>query len=348
MRSLAQQARQITRLSPLDARGYSLMANIKMAMGEKEQAHKLFKKALGIAPTERTALAHMLTRAIRRGEVDEAIRYLDLLLRRWPEVFEKTAPLLSALAKDSSGSILLTARLKQDPPWRSAAISHLLKTPWGRSLIQKLLTQEHAQGKPRNLYEISRLTRAFLSAGDVLTAYRSFVLTLDKDERKQLGYVFDPQFRLKPHGRPFTWYAGKAAYVEIIYPWYGGTRKGGLLIQFRDAPTKLGNISQILALLPGEYTLSARFTARSLSVPKGLYWDIVCYKNGGRRARLSIPEGVYREKQLSQRFSIPSGCRKQLLVLKTGLQAPSWRARYQGDVIFHEISVKRLDQEGVQ
>lgn len=332
------------RLSPSDARGYSLLANIKLAQGKKEDADRLFEKALKTAPTERSALAHVLESAMQAGDVDRALDVLDVLLRRWPDVFPKVAPLLDILARDPAGSVLLASRLKTKPPWRSLVIFRLLKEGAGRALVQKLLVQARASGQAVNHSEIAALIRAYLSSGDILTAYRSFVLTLSATERQQLGYVFDPDFRLKSGSRPFVWHIGKTADVEISYPWYGGGGKGGLSIQFRDAPTRLGNITQILALPPGNYTLNIKVTARSLAAPKGLFWDLVCAGKGGRRIRVSIPDGVYKEKTLSGAFTIPQECASQKLVLNTGVRTASWSARYQGEAIFHEVAVERREQ----
>ena len=336
------QADTIIRLSPFEARGYSLKAKILLAQGKHEEAGKLYEKALEVAPTERSALAYVIEKAVRSGDLNRALNALDILLRRWPDTFAKVAPLLDGLASDPAGAVLLIKLLQHNPPWRWRAIQYLLKKSNGRILVQRLLLNERAQGKSLNASERSALIRAWFYAGDILTAYRNFVLTLNKNERKELGYVFDPNFKLKSDGRPFSWQIGSTSYVEIAYPWFGGGNKSGVAIQFRDAPVRLGNILQKLALLPGRYILKTRVSARSLRAPKGIYWNLYCHGKGGYRVRLPVPEGTYREKQLSTQFDIPPGCKFQTLVLRTDLKAPSWRMRYQGEVIFHEVAIEQL------
>ena len=342
LRRLSRQADAIMRLSPSEARGYSLKAKVLLAQGKGEEADRLFERALEAAPTERSALAHVLKKSILSGDLDKALDALDILLRRWPDTFDKVAPLLDALAADPSGAVLLGKLLQDDLPWRGRAVGRLLKKPAGRVLVQQLLLNEHGQGKKLDASERAALIQAWLNAGDILTAYRIFVLTLTNEERKELGYVFDPNFRLKPDIRSFSWIIRKASHVEIVYPWFGGGDKSGLSIQFRDAPVRLGNIEQKLALPPAKYLLKVRVTARSLALPKGLFWDLVCHGKGGRRARIAIPEGVYKAKRLVTKFDIPPGCKLQTLVLRTDLMTPSWRARYQGEVIFHEVAIERV------
>ena len=340
---LAQEAQEIIRLSPADARGYSLLGNIRLAQGDADRALQLYRQALAVAPTERNALFHVLDHDLRSANRQAAMDHLDILLRRWPKTFPKVEAAILGFAHDRAGAALLVTRLRQHPPWRNKAISALVKDAQGRFLVQNLLLKEAASDAGANAYDISRLTRAFLKAHDVPSAYRTFLFTLPHAQRRYAEYVFDPQFALKPLNRPFGWQIAKAAYVETAYPWFGAGKhdKGGLSIQFRDAPVRLGNISQRLALPPGKFYLKTRVSARSLAAPKGLYWQLVCFGKGGERVRLSIPDGLYRERSLKAPFTIPQDCPSQLLVLRTGVRTPSWRARYQGEVIFHEVSIKK-------
>lgn len=328
-------------LSPADARVYSLLANIKLAQKEPEEAAALFKKALRQAPTERSALLNMIRMAARQGDLKTVVEKLDILLRRWPGEFERVKKLLLAMTGSASGRILLQDKLLEHPPWRAKAFTFLLETPSGRDLVRDVIFQEKRKGGKVNLHEITPLLHAYLRAGNVLTSYRSFVFTLDDAERQAMGYVFDPEFRLKPDHRPFAWRIRPGGDVEVDYPWYGSDGKGGLSIQFTDAPARLGNIYQYLALLPGRYHLTVRASANSLVAPKGIYWDMSCLNKSAHILNLPIKDGSYRNKIFSASFTIPPGCPAQILVLGTRLRTPSWRARYRGSIIFHEVRATR-------
>ena len=328
-------------LSPGDARGYSLLGQVHKLNGNNSQANRLFRTALRAAPTEINALLNRLQFSAAEGALDETMTRLDVILRRWPKYFENVTPALDALAADRSGATLLRQKLSTQPPWRWHVLLHLLKSKHGLQLVRALLSNEAANGGPVNVDEIAEVIIGLVKRKSYFGAYRTFLLTLTPQEKKALGFVFNDKFRLKSDYRLFNWRVIQTPGADISLPYQAGSQNGGgLAVRFRGTPAKLGNVFQTLSLPAGTFKFSGFATARGLSAPKGLFWEVVCYVSGEQIAAFYIEAGTYQSRGFAQEFKVPEkNCPLQLLRLRTGVVTATWRARYQGTVIVHQVNV---------
>jgi hypothetical protein len=115
-------------------------------------------------------------------------------------------------------------------------------------------------------------------------------------------------------------------------------------LRFLNAPLKEIGLAQMLLLPPGTYQLSTNISGRSLKLPKGLFWTVTCSDGGSLElAHLELPEGSFEQRKLSAEVNVPaSGCGLQVLKLGTALIAESWRFRYQGELILHEVRIEKV------
>ena len=329
------------RFSPAEARLYSLKAKVKYLQGDHVAAERYFREALHYAPTERSALLYMIDVSLRRADFRQAVKYLDLLLRRWPSMMDEVTPILPVLTENEAASVQLLRYMHNKPPWRGAVFQKLLAFQSGQKLLRSLLLKERQEGQHPAESELAALVRKQLKQGDARGAHDLFLALLPDQARQYAGSViFDPQFQRKPSWMPFAWRKGQTSEAEIIIPWRGHKYDGGLFIRFNDMPAKLGNIYQTFVASPGNYQLKVRLTTRRLVLPKGLYWDVYCRQPKWHRlARISTPEGNHEDKTVSTSFKVPQGCSLLQLKLQTDLFAPSWHHRYRGEVIFKEVNV---------
>jgi tetratricopeptide (TPR) repeat protein len=330
------------RLAPQDARGYSVLGEIKQRQGYPDEAQKLYAEALAIAPTEIHALINRLNEAGRTGEFEVALEAMDIILRRWSRYAKDVLPAVDYFIGQPEGAVWFRSTLANEPPWRGTIISHLISSPAGIDFVQNLLLDEATKGKRQNQTELSRTITTLLRGGATDQAYRLFQLTLNDDERQVRGYVFDSNFTLTPSGKPFDWAIAKTTDADVEFAKLAlAEDEQGLRVSFRNSPAKLGSISQLLKLGPGQYRLLATATARNLDAPKGLKWMIVCQAPRAiSLTQLEVLEKTYRLKELSTDFTVPpEGCPFQLLVLRTGVKTSSWRARYNGTVTFKSIRI---------
>ena len=339
---LAKLAESGIRLAPRDARGYSVLGEIKQRQGYTDEAQKLYAEALAIAPAEIHALINRLNEAGRTGEFEVALEAMDVILRRWSQYAKDVLPAVDYFIGEPEGAVWFRSTLANKPPWRGTIISHLISSPAGIDFVRNLLLDEATKGKPRNQAELSRTIATLLRGEATDQAYRLFQLTLNDDERQVRGYVFNSAFTLTPSGKPFDWAIARTTDADVEFSNLAlAEDEQGLRVSFRNNPAKLVGISQLLKLGPGQYRILATATARNLDAPKGLKWMIACKAPSARSlTQLEVPEKTYRLKELSTDFTVPpEGCPLQLLALRTGETTSSWRMRYNGTVTFNSIRV---------
>ena len=138
------------RMAPRDARGYSLLGEIKQRQGHGDEAQKLFAAALAIAPTEIHALINRLNEAGRTGEFEVALQAVDVIFRRWPQYGKDVLPAVDYLISQPEGAQWLRSTLANEPPWRGTIISYLISRPAGIGFVQNLLVDEATKDKRQN------------------------------------------------------------------------------------------------------------------------------------------------------------------------------------------------------
>ena len=341
LKSLRREVDTLVRLSPRDARGYSLLAETARRSGREREAKLHYLTALMVAPTEINALLNRLRSSAIEGELEETVARLDVILRRWPRYFDNVKPALLALAANQKGSVLLRRKLAERPTWRWPALLYMMKSEEGARLTKHLLAQERANGQDVNVEEVAQTIQHLIDHKTYFEAYRLFLLTLTDAERERLSYVFNADFRLKPDRRLFNWQLKRQVDADVSLPYQPTDEgRGGLSVRFLGAPAKLGNVYQMLSLPKGLYRFSASVSGRNLKLPKGLFWEIYCSTSGEKLGTAPFEPGSYRNQAISESFSVPDqGCPLQTLRLRTGMQNTSWSARYHGTAIVHQVSV---------
>ncbi len=328
-------------LAPGDARGYSLLAELRDRQGRPEQTRALYARALALSHTEPRALFFTLSEAIADGRHVEAVGVIDILLRRWGDLRQDILPAIGPVIADPAGRRALLSALGGDPPWRTRVFDHLLTTPLGLEVAETLLLSDRGPDAPPSPSEVARAIAALVAAGAHEHAYRLFLLTLSPDERAVSGYVHDPAFTRPPGGRYFEWTLRPSSGVDVSI---AEPDPGGLTIRFLDSPARLGNLSQTLVLPPGRYRLQAKADARSLVAPRRVFWQLRCASGEPTPlATLELAAGSYSDRTFAEAVEVPAdGCGLQVLTLRTGATTDSWRERYRGSMRVASVSIVRM------
>jgi hypothetical protein len=323
----------------VDARLFGLMGEITGRLDGEESARPYFDHAFRLSKTELLTLHHMVVRSVQEVRPVDAIGYLDVLLRRWPDRFDQLVPILPALLSDPAGYQAVLARLGEAPPWRGAAIAALARQPETTSLSDRLIFELQGTENPPTPQEISTAIAAHIRDKRYDDAYRMFLFTLTPEEQQRNGYVFNGEFSYPSIRRPFDWQFQDQSGVEIAMP----ARDGGALVRFLDKPVKSISLQQYLHLPPGEYRLTLEASARNLSLPKNLFWSLRCADPNSELGRIDVPEGTYSQTRVETDFEVAAAdCPIQSLRLETGLIAESWRYRYAGSLTMHRIMIERI------
>lgn len=327
----------------LDARLVSLLGEITSRLSGPESARPYFDHAFRLSKTELLTLNQKIVQSAYDNQPVEALRYLDIVLRRWPDRFDQVAAIIPALLNTPEGYAAVLANLANEPPWRSGVITRLARQPETTPLAGRLLLDLQATASPPRSPELAASIGAYIRQQNYEDAYRLFLFTLSDEERKRNGYVFNGDFRHATTRRPFDWQSQAQSGVEIIMPSDRGGRADGAVVRFLEKPVKTISLSQYLHLPTGDYRLSLDASARSLSLPKELFWSLKCARPNRDIARMNIPEGSFTQSRIDQDFQIDAAaCPIQILRLETGLVAESWRHRYSGMLTMHKMQIERV------
>ncbi|MER9651763.1 hypothetical protein [Mesorhizobium sp. M0199] len=328
-----------------DARLYSLMGEIKYRQGEKDEAYKFFDQARSLSKTEIHALKRSISRAVETGDLSKAVGEIDILLRRWPDQFSAVAGALPAILADPGGYQAVLTAIAAEAPWRARLFASLSKTAEGLDFANRLLLDLPGSAAPPKSSELSAVISGYILQKKYAPAYRLFLFSLSDQERKLGGYIFNGTFEPVASGRPFDWQLRDQSGLEVTFATSQNAveGEGGATVRFLNTPVKGIALEQYVALPPGSYRISLTASARNLKLPRDVFWSIRCVEPAGEIARFNIPEGTYNRQKMSQDFSVgPAACPLQLLRLQTAAIAESWRFRYVGTLIMHQLSIERV------
>ncbi|RWI30333.1 MAG: hypothetical protein EOQ92_00100 [Mesorhizobium sp.] len=328
-----------------DARLYSLIGEIKYRKGEKDRAYEFFDQARKLSKTEIHALQRSIAHSIEIGDLPKAVREIDMLLRRWPDRFPAIAEGLPTILSSPDGYQAVLAAIKAAAPWRTNLFATLRRTPEGLDSANRLLLDLKGSDAPPRSNELSAVIGGYILQKEYESAYRLFLFSLTDEQRKLGGYIFNSTFEPVYSGKLFDWQLRDQSGLEVTFATSQGAieGEGGATVRFLNTPVKNAALQQYIQLPPGSYKVSLAASARSLKLPKELFWSIRCVGPAGEIARFNIPEGTYNRQALSLDFSVGSaGCPMQLLKLDTAAIAESWRFRYVGTLVMHKMSIERL------
>jgi hypothetical protein len=326
-----------------DARLHSVLGEVDLRERAEDVAFQHFHNARLLSKTEINALRRSVEREIRARNMKEAVRLLDVLLRRWPDRLGVVASVFPALLTDEAGFEAIESALRGDPPWRVGFFRRMSEEAAVLPLAENLLTELDDGDSSPTAGEINTIVSAYIREKQYSDAYRLFLMTLTESEQELAGYVYNGGFEASSTGKAFDWRVGKQSAAQISI---GGTAGMGLpatgaTLRFLNKPVKGILLSQYLQLAPGDYTLQVTASASSLEAPKGLRWAIRCVGRNGTVVEIPVEEGEYSNSQRSVNFLVQNeNCDLQTLSLESELIAESWRHRYTGLVTFTKVSVE--------
>ncbi|WP_187972749.1 tetratricopeptide repeat protein [Aquibium microcysteis] len=326
------------------ARLQSLKAEILLREGDRSGAADGFERALRLSRTESVALQRTIAWSIEAEEVVGALENIDVLLRRHPWKIRDLGSIFAAIVTTPEGYRELRRRLLVGPPWAAAVFRQIAADPPSLAAGASLLTDLHKEGAPVGDWGLSTIVQALIREGRPMEAYNLFLATQSAEEAALAGYVHDAGFQGTPSNKPFDWQIRSRSghtVERLPHPSFASA-KSGLLIQFNGTPVKDMQASQVLALPPGLYDLSATLTAANAKLPKGLYWSLRCLSSSREFARLSIAEGSYRDETVSAAFEVTAlDCPLQIVSIHTAVIAESWKDRYLGSVVVQRLQIRK-------
>jgi len=339
--ALAEDAQRGLWLAPVDARFRSLLGEVRQRQGDSATAQQLFITAQRVSPTELHALGQLILAAGNRGELAEAVRLLDVMLRRWPDELKNVEPALPALLASAEGQQAVLDVLQAAPPWRRPFLAALARSDATLAPASQLLLNLAGSANPPTAAEIGTVVTGFLRARRYDDAHRLFLLTLSEADFARTGLVHNGRFEAAASPSPFNWQFASTAAAEVRFD--GAPPYAGAGIRFLNKPARDIRLRQTILLGPGRYRLAADVSAVSLVIPRGLYWSVRCLEPSRELARLDVDPGTYRDRTIVTEFDVDD-CAAQSVDLRSGLVADSWVYRYSGRVTFHSLGIEKADR----
>jgi hypothetical protein len=339
--AIAEDAKRGWWFSPVDARFRSLLGEVRLREGDRAAAEQLFADAHRVSPTELHALRQLIVVAGDRGDVAEAVRLLDVMLRRWPNELKSIELALPSLLASPDGQQAVVDVLQSTPPWRTRFLAALARSDAGLPSASLLLLKLADSVAPPTSGEVSAVVNGFLRAKRYDDAHRLFLLTLSDADFGRTGLVHNGRFDAAASPSPFNWQFASTSAAEVRLD--GAPPYAGAGVRFLNKPARDIRLRQTVLLGPGRYRLAAETSAVSLVMPRGLYWSVRCLAPSREIARIDVDPGTYRDRQISTEFEVDD-CAAQSVELRSGLVADSWVYRYSGRVTFHSLGIERIDR----
>ena len=336
------------RLSPIEAKFYSLIGVIRFRLGEPAAAESAFDRALALEPTDRFGLRFKILFLVQRREFSDTAPLLETFARRWPEDWSDLDPALPSVLVDTEGLEAVSGRFVQDESLRKLLIGSLAKQEQTLSIAHSLLLDWHRLGVEGLDPLVNRITARLINAARVRDAWFLFRLTRDAGSGEQVGFVYNDEFEREPSGNVFDWQLRRQAGVDMRiverFPdrrGSGGRRKM-LAIRFLNSPIRFENVTQLVRLTPGTWEISVRYSATDLRAPKPLKLAVQCSSDRTTLATLLFDQGDVEPVSISTGFTVPvSGCFEQRLVMRNDSLTESWQNRYEGTLYIDNIKIEQ-------
>ena len=336
--------------APIRARSWSLLAETEALAGAPERGRALAETALELKPTELLALIHRVRAQLGDGEGAEAVRTLNLALRRHGEQRRALLPLMAAALRTGEGLKAFAAHAADGADWVDPMLRLLPEAEDGVTLLYRTERALLAAGVARE-DALNGSMRALHAKERSDLAYRLFLASLDPEAKARSGYVHDAGFEVEPSGRMHDWVLSDTAGVAVSWSPAeddapaGGTAGEGwsdarVAIRFGARPVQRIGLEQVLSLPPGQYRFTTRFKARDLVAPKGVAWMLRC-GGAGTPFVLEIPGGTYDSEARSVEFTLPVACERSTLTLAPVEATRSFRHVYRGALDIHEARIER-------
>jgi len=338
--SARERARRALRSSPLNARALSLLGQIADRKGDQKSAEALMQIAVGRTWHDFDADRWLLNRETERGDYAHALPYADAMLRIESGLQSELFPVLASFTVDPRALGALTAFLATSPPWRSWFLSELSIRLANQTRLVQLYAALNDTGNPPTKDELRPYLNRLIKDGNFELAYQTWRATLSSQERADVTYPFNRDFRFPVDNLPFNWnFAG--ADVQVVSLADSG-KNPALRVEYSGArvDVAVANVKQLLLLPTGDYTYSGRVKTAELRTSRGLWWRISCADGPESAiANTELVSGTMPWTDFTLKFQVPAtGCAGQWLQLELPARVGS-ESKIEGEVWYQDLRI---------
>ncbi len=343
---LKELAIQGIKFDPIDARLFSLLGVAEERQNKIADAQRKYVHALKLLPTEIHALQRRFFFNLSTAKFVKAVSQADIILRRWPLKWGDVTPYMYELLRHKDAYDEALKLFSLSPIARYRLVDSLNKDVKSVAIARKLIRDWHAQGIDDLQLSINRISIRLIKFKEYLSAYRLFLLTLNSDQKLHSGYIFNGNFDLSPSGNIFDWQipnqAGMNAEIRKIRSGSNSAQKfeNVFVLRFLDSPVRFSKVLQRIILPPSKFTLKLSYSTQALKTNKPIKFQVECSNKNKPLASFSFEPGNNEKRQFEIKFEVPaSDCELQQLKISNDNFVESWRNRYSGTLLLHNISI---------
>lgn len=338
----AELARAALRSSPLQQRGYRVLARAADAAGDAESACDLYWIAGRHLPRDLQTRTWLFNHHISAGDATAAMHDLDLMLRARPLLIPALSEILIGVATRSETQPAFVAVLGAAPPWRASVLPMLVQNAPDLEALARLLSALRAQvtGVDASIQDhwIERLIRERRYS----EAYVQWVSALPAAQRTVIGNVFNGGFDFPLSDSGFDWRTEPVAGARLeLQPGESSDSGLALRVSFDDQRVAFNHLKQLLVLPAGKYRLGGRVRLEEIRNARGLIWELRCAEDLRAIAQGSPMRGSAPWQDFTIDFEVPQElCAAQWLQLVLPARIAS-EQRIVGSISFDGLRVAR-------
>lgn len=306
--------------SPFDVRALRVIGLTEARAGREDRADDILTLAGNWSLRDDPAHAWLVERRLRRGDYASAFAHADTLVRRRQDIQPQVFRLFTVAGTDDpQRSLPVIARLLDArPPWRTAYLASLGRTPQELQLAANLAILLEAGRSPLDNGELQALYSALLGQRQ----FEALNMVRKRIGRPPEGVtVTNSDFADMTAPEPFQWRLyQKAGIVAEIVPDDHRPSDPALRVDYNGYAG--GSVAeQLTSLSPGAYRFAADVRIESGGPSVQLAWTLSCAAGG--EAIASVPVDVRNDvgsntwTSLSAPFEVPDACSAQWLRLVT-------------------------------
>jgi hypothetical protein len=292
------------RSAPLQAEPFLVEAALAERGQKLARAEMLLKQARWRNPRSIAARYLLADVWLREERPVEGLSEMAVLSRLLPGTTVQLVPALSQYAQSPGAREKLAGILRKNPQLKQPLLIALANDPSNAPLVLALAGSDAQSTDPDSTVWKARLLNAFVKGGDYQRAY-SLWRDFARLPANSSPLLFNGDFRDRSTPPPFNWSfpVGSGGVAEPA--------NGKLRVLFYGRQDAL-LASQLLLLAPGTYRLDSPVSGTA--VRGGLAWSVSCTTPAQQLMQIDI------SRQTAVQFTVPPGCKAQMLELKGNLE----------------------------
>jgi hypothetical protein len=283
---------------------------------------------------------------LKNQDYANAMFSLDGVLMSEPQLKDQLFPSVASVINNEQALHELAKVLNRNPAWRGAFFLWLGNNDKSDQVTFRLFNSLRKQGGQPSSEELQAYINTLFGNKDYDRAYFVWLDSLDQNELKKVGNVFDGGFDLEPKNRNFDWTIIPFANAEMtIVPRGEDQTKRALRLSFFNSKSLFGHVFQFLRLQQGHYRFEGEEAGQNFRSPGGLKFTVSCADTGAVLGSSEVFDTTAPWKTFSFDFAIPAeSCLLPILRLQSASSAVLDTAM-NGEILFDNIKIEKTDSQ---